>query len=152
MKTLSHPADKTELLRRLQAVSPDTPAKWGRMSAQQMICHVTDAFRGPLKEKSMSIAQGWYFRPLMKWFALSAPFPWPKNMGTLPEMDQRQGGTPPTDFAADVANLNAALERFSTRGTDFVWPPHPIFIAMSHDEWMRWGYLHMDHHLRQFGA
>lgn len=73
-------------------------------------------------------------------------------MGTLPEMDQRQGGTPPTDFAADVANLNAALERFSTRGTDFVWPPHPIFIAMSHDEWMRWGYLHMDHHLRQFGA
>jgi hypothetical protein len=29
---------------------------------------------------------------------------------------------------------------------------HPIFGAMSAGDWLRWGYLHMDHHLRQFGA
>ena len=152
MKTLSNATDKSELLRRLQTVSPDTPAKWGKMSAHQMICHVTDAFRGPLKEKPMSIAQGWHFRGLMKWFALSAPFPWPKNLGTLPEMNQQRGGTRPVEFASDVASLQAALERFSTRGADYAWPPHPIFVDMSLDDWMRWGYLHMDHHLRQFGA
>jgi len=28
---------------------------------------------------------------------------------------------------------------------------HPIFGRMSLWEWQRWGYLHTDHHLRQFG-
>jgi hypothetical protein len=30
--------------------------------------------------------------------------------------------------------------------------PHPIFGPLSYPQWMRWGYLHCDHHLRQFGA
>jgi len=30
--------------------------------------------------------------------------------------------------------------------------PHPIFGWMSEASWMRWAYLHTDHHLRQFGA
>jgi hypothetical protein len=30
-------------------------------------------------------------------------------------------------------------------------PAHPIFGRMTEAEWMRWGYLHTDHHLRQFG-
>ena len=32
------------------------------------------------------------------------------------------------------------------------WPRHPIFGRMSQRAWLRWAYLHMDHHLRQFGA
>ena len=32
------------------------------------------------------------------------------------------------------------------------WPAHPFFGAMSSSAWLRWGYLHMDHHLRQFGV
>jgi hypothetical protein len=28
---------------------------------------------------------------------------------------------------------------------------HAFFGPMSYSEWMRWGYLHTDHHLRQFG-
>ena len=27
-----------------------------------------------------------------------------------------------------------------------------IFGAMTTERWKRWGYLHMDHHLRQFGV
>jgi hypothetical protein len=27
---------------------------------------------------------------------------------------------------------------------------HPFFGSMQHADWMRWGYLHADHHLRQF--
>jgi hypothetical protein len=29
---------------------------------------------------------------------------------------------------------------------------HPIFGRMSEAAWLRWGWLHADHHLRQFGA
>ena len=38
----------------------------------------------------------------------------------------------------------------ATRGAP--WPRHPIFGRMSQRAWLRWAYLHMDHHLRQFGA
>jgi len=27
-----------------------------------------------------------------------------------------------------------------------------MFGRLSDAAWLRWGYLHMDHHLRQFGA
>lgn len=152
MKNLGNDVDKAELVRRLQMVSPDSPPRWGKMTAHQMICHVTDSYRGPMGEKEMGRAEGWHFRKLMKWVALSLPFPWPKNLGTLPEMDQRRGGTRPLGFEADLTQLKDAMERFSTRDADFAWRPHPIFIDMSLGDWMRWGYLHMEHHLRQFGA
>ena len=30
--------------------------------------------------------------------------------------------------------------------------PHPVFGPMTRGAWLRWGYLHTDHHLRQFGV
>jgi hypothetical protein len=66
-------------------------------------------------------------------------------------MDQELGGTMPADFAADLAELQALLEVVTTPARDHVWPVHPIFGEMSEAAWMRWAYLHMDHHLRQFG-
>jgi hypothetical protein len=32
------------------------------------------------------------------------------------------------------------------------WQVHPLFGGMSDGAWLRWAYLHIDHHLRQFGA
>lgn len=29
---------------------------------------------------------------------------------------------------------------------------HPGFGRMSQSDWLRWGYRHVDHHLRQFGV
>ena len=152
MKILSNSLDKEELCRRLQTVSADSRARWGKMTAHQMVCHVTDSYCGPMGEKPMGRVEGWPFRKIAKWVALYVPLPWPKNLGTLPEMDQQLGGTRPTDFQADVNRLKEVLERFSTRPKDFPWRPHPIFDGMAPKDWMRWGYLHMDHHLRQFGA
>jgi hypothetical protein len=51
-----------------------------------------------------------------------------------------------------VADVERLLELMATRGPDFDWPAHPIFGRMSRAAWLRWGYLHADHHLRQFGA
>ena len=62
------------------------------------------------------------------------------------------GGTRPGDFAADVAQLEALLELITTPERTPDWQLHPIFGRMSEAAWLRWAYLHMDHHLRQFGA
>jgi hypothetical protein len=122
------------------------------MSAHQMVCHLADGFRIAIGAKPVSPATGFLQRTIVKWFALYAPVPWPAGLPTRPETDQERAGTLPIDFAADVARVEALLDLFTapTRGLDRT--PHPIFGAMSEAAWLRWAYLHADHHLRQFGG
>ncbi len=152
MKTLSDPACMHELVSRLERIRPDTPRQWGKMTAPQMICHLNDAFLGIIGEKPMDIPRGFTLWPLMKYIALYSPGKWPKGVPTRPEFDQCAGaGTPPAQFEADVRRLVETMDRFARRPRDFEFRPHPVFKAMSEAQWMRWGYLHPDHHLRQFG-
>ena len=151
MKTMARPADKAEIVRRLKTVRPDCTRRWGRMSAHQMVCHLSDAFRLVTHQKAASPATGIVQVTLIKWIALYVPFSWPQGVPTRPEMDQEFEGTKPRDFAADLAELESLVERIATVGKDYDWPAHPIFGRMSESAWMRWAYLHVDHHLRQFG-
>ena len=153
MKTLARPEDKIEVLRRLRDVRPDSTRRWGRMSAPQMVCHLGDAFLIALGRKEVSDVPGILNHTLVKWIALYAPLRWPPGIATRPEIDQALTGcTKPGDFGADVEQVEALVAIFTSRGTGVTWPSHPIFGKMSDADWMRLGYLHMDHHPRQFGA
>jgi len=152
MKTLARPRDRAEILRRLRDVRPESVRRWGRMSAHQMVCHVGDSFRMVTGHKPVSDATSLLHRTVVKWIALYAPLRWVPGIRTIPEIDQELGGTRPTDFAADIAQVEALMEVVTAATRSFDWPLHPVFGRMSDRAWLRWGYLHMDHHLRQFGA
>jgi hypothetical protein len=152
MKTIAREHCKAEIIRRLRSVRPESVRRWGQMSAHQMICHLSDSFRMATGAKQASDASGRLQRTLVKWIALYAPVRWPPGIPTRPEVDQQSGGTKPVDFAADVAELEALLELVATQEKGLDWPLHPIFGRMSQAAWLRWAYLHTDHHLRQFGA
>ena len=152
MKTLACERDRDEVLRRLRAIRYDSLRRWGRMSAHQMVCHLNDSFRVMTGEKKASDATGLVQRTFMKWIALYLPVNWPPGILTRPEIDQEIGGTRPDNFAADVAQLESLLEFITTSTRRFDTQTHPIFGRMSHAAWLRWGYLHTDHHFRQFGA
>lgn len=153
MRTLAREGDRTEILRRLKRLREDSPRRWGRMSAHQMVCHATDACRMALGQKRVS-AVSVPLRTIVKWIVLYAPVRWPRGIPTRPELDQDCDGTRPRSFDADVASLEALIRELSShtgpRRRD--WPPHPLFGEMSEQEWLRWAYLHLDHHLRQFGV
>ena len=151
MKSLAHAADTAELLQRLSRVRPDSRRRWGRMSAHQMICHLRDAFAMGTAEKPVSHAATLFYRTIGKWGALYAPLRWPADIATRPEIDQAIGGTRPTTFEADVAALVAIVTAVTADPEVFGGRRHPLFGRMSTSAWLRWGYLHMDHHLRQFG-
>jgi len=151
VKTMARPADKAEILRRLKSLRLDSVRRWGRMSPHQMVCHLSDAFRLVTRQKTASPATGFIQSTVIKWFALYLPLPWPPGYPTRPEMDQEGGGTTPGDFAADLAELESLVERVTSAPKDYDWPAHPVFGGMSESAWMRWAYLHVDHHLRQFG-
>ncbi len=151
MKTFLNAQDKEEILVRLAKLRSDSARRWGRMSAAQMMCHLADSFQAKLGERGSSSASNLFTRTVMKWVALQTPLPWPHGVKTMPENDQEIGGTPPADFEQDRQRLVTAIERFTVPAETVVLKPHPYFGDMSHAEWMRWGYLHCDHHLRQFG-
>jgi hypothetical protein len=153
VKTLARSSDQAEVLRRLRDVRPESARRWGKMSAPQMVCHLADAFRMALGQKPVSDVPGLLNRTIVKWIALYAPLRWPRGLLTRPEIDQLVTGTRPCgDFSADVEQVQAFVALMTAPKADFVWPSHPIFGKMSEGDWMRWGYLHLDHHLRQFGA
>lgn len=150
MKSLALPRDKAEILGRLKAVRPDTTRRWGRMTAHQMVCHLSDAFRVTLGRKDVAAVAVPIPRVILRWMALYLP--WPAGLPTWPEIDARREGTKPAQFENDVAALEELLERFTEAAGSLNGRRHATFGPMSRTEWLRWGYRHMDHHMRQFGA
>jgi len=149
MRTLAAIVERESILQRIASLTQSDGRLWGKMSVHQMVCHLCDAYRLPLGEKSASPATGFLPRTAMKWIALQLPLKWPHGVATRPEMEQGVGGTPPADFERDRAELLSIVQRFCD--TAELSEPHPFFGPMTRQEWLRWGYLHADHHLRQFG-
>lgn len=152
MKTLARQRDATEVLERLGKLRSDSERRWGKMTSHQTVCHLIDAFHMITGEKLVSHATGLPQRTILKWVVLYLPLPWPVGVLTRPEIDQEFGGRRPADFRADVAELETLVKIIAAQTRNFDWQIHPIFGRMSEAAWLRWGYLHMDHHLRQFGV
>jgi len=151
-KSLASARDKAEILQRLGALRPDTTRRWGRMSPHQMVCHLSDGYRMATDERPTRLVATPLPRSIMKWIALYVMVPWPRDLRTTPELDQDAGGTRPIDFERDRAGLVQLLDGITThqRGR-LAGTVHPYFGAMSEAVWLRWAYVHADHHLRQFG-
>jgi hypothetical protein len=150
MRSYWNERDSIDLVERVQRVGPDAPRLWGKMNAHQMICHLGDAFRGATGPVEFQPRAFGLERPV-KWLALYVPAPWPRGYPTMREINQvRGGGTPPAVFEQDRERLVALMASFTPAAV--CGRRHPLWGRLSEWEWGRWGYLHTDHHLRQFGA
>ena len=151
MKNLLVASDRGELYDRLDTLNDASVRRWGRMSVNGMLCHLTDAFRMALGEKPARRRGGVAGRTVVRFVALHLPIRWPKGVRGPAEIDQELGGTRPENFASDREGLRSAVEAFVER-IDPETMTHPLFGRLSAREWGVWGYRHLDHHLRQFGA
>jgi hypothetical protein len=149
MSTLADRDVRAACRNRIQRLSPDARARWGRMTACQMVCHLNDSFRVAMGEKYASPASNILQRTFIRWVALRTPLRWPPGVPTRPEIEQGVGGTPPTEWGSDCAELIRLLDAFAGCQT---FGEHPVFGRLSQRDWLTWGYRHLDHHLRQFGA
>jgi len=151
MRSLLRAEDRRDLEAPLDALRPGTHRRWGRMSVEGMVCHLTDSFLAVLGERPAGRVPKLHERTLMRWIALSTPVPWPKGVPTIDARDQERGGTPPESLEPDKARLRQVIDRFLV-GIEAGTMAHPLFGEMSAAEWGRWAYRHMDHHFRQFSA
>lgn len=147
MATLWDERRQHELLGRLDHLSQDAPARWGRLTSPGMLAHVNDALRMPLgevtpAEKRVPIR---YF-PLKQLLIYALPFP--KNVPTAPDLLLRSGTAV---FADERQAFRQILQRLADRAQQTHWPNHPAFGPMSRRDWGVLGYRHVDHHFTQFG-
>lgn len=150
MTTLFDSETERRARARVEALRPDAAARWGKMNARQMICHLTDSFRVALGE--VPVVPKWTplrIALLRRLFVFTLPTPKGK-VPTTPEFQR----TEPGEWAGDVAEWNAALDRFVLRGKEKSprWGTHPAFGDLDTDEWGRLAARHCDHHLAQFGV
>ena len=147
MKSMWRNDNRKEIKDRLGRLTPDCTARWGAMSAPQVVCHLAESLKMalgelPVKPRRLPIR----YPPLKQFILYVAPFP--RSAPSAPELFVR----PPADWEADMADLQALVDRLHRRGPGGRWPEHPAFGKLTERSWGVLVYRHMDHHLKQFGA
>ena len=134
--------------RRIGALRPDAPRRWGRMTAPQMVCHLSDQLRIALGQLSTRPIPGPLRYTPVKRLVIDV-LPWPRGRIQGPP---EAFTSSPEQWEADVATLVALLDTFGTRVGQQEWAPHPNIGRMSGPLWSRLTCRHFDHHLTQFGV
>jgi hypothetical protein len=147
MRTIFNPNERARLLRRVNTLRADTPARWGKMNSQQMICHLHDALAssfGPPPEPGSGPLSRFPLKQLVIWL-----LPWPKGKLQSPPDLLR---TRPQHWQSDIQAFTDLLHRVASRNDHGNWPASEVFGHLSRHEWGALLRTHIDHHLRQFGA
>jgi len=149
MKNLLHPEPYEEILGRIENLTPDSQAHWGKMNVGQMLTHCQGPIKVPLSKKPLK-KPPFMFRILFLFFKkqLYNDKPWQKGLPTAREFritDER-------DFQQEKGKLLQLIHEFHSKGEKADWPRHPAGVEFSSEQWGKMQYKHLDHHLRQFGV
>ena len=148
MKSLASADVLSETRDRILRVRPEDRALWGKMTATQMVRHLSFACEIPLGERTAEPVKV-PMPKFLKFMALRSGLQWGKGLKTPKELELALDEDCSAEFDELVAVAIAKMEMLL--GEARCVETHPFFGPMTSGDWMRWGYLHADHHLRQFG-
>ncbi len=146
-KSLWNAGARKELNGRLDRLEPGATARWGRMTAPQMLAHVTDWMAMAAGDLSTMPRPGVLRQPLVRRVVIYW-LPFPKGVPTSKELITREA----SNWSAEIASFRRYLDTYETIDPNRMWPEHPAFGFLTTDAWGVLGYRHTDHHLRQFGV
>ena len=150
MYSVFNPQTSATLADRIESLSTDHQAQWGKMSPWQMVRHCIKSermFQGEKAYKRTFV--GRLFGKMALKGILKDESPMDRNQPTHPEFKITGDGdlTVAKETWHDLVRSYASLPAESF--VDFV---HPFFGKMTYDEIGKYVYKHTDHHLRQFGV
>jgi hypothetical protein len=137
------------ILDRLEKLTPDSKPLWGKMTVSQMLWHCQkpiEVLTGKLPLKGGLL--GFLFGKMAKNnFLRDKGFG--KNSPTHPKFRTKDE----PDFEHEKAELMAMIATLGEMGAESIGiDKHPFFGPMTDEEWSMLMYLHLDHHLKQFGV
>ena len=111
-RTIFDPTSRNQLLERLTRLRPDSVRRWGRMTPNEMMCHLEDSMRVATGESTARPRKSMMSNPLLRTLIVHY-IPWPKGKAqTVPEML----ATRPSEFEADRQRLSEWLRKAGERG------------------------------------
>jgi hypothetical protein len=150
MKSLFSEKDVNGFIERINKLTPESKALWGKMNVAQMLAHC---------EVPLSMAQGEMrakVNPIIKFlFAKRAKkeILYGKGLGkNSPTMNEAKI-VDKREFEEEKQKLIKKIRSFFEKGkAGITREPHPFFGELSIEEWDQLQSKHLDHHLSQFGV
>lgn len=149
MKSIYEPSALSEILSRIDTLSPSHRAEWGKMTASQMLAHCNETMKVVTDQTVTSrtllgMLIGRFFRA-----EYLGEKPLRRNSPTHPSFLV----TGERDFTKEKELLVKLVKQFSEGGeAKCTKQEHSFFGPFTPAEWGISTYKHLDHHLQQFGV
>jgi hypothetical protein len=139
-------AVKQQVIARINKLTAQSPAQWGKMNVAQMLAHC---------QMPLGVATGKHILKGNFLFRLIAPLfkkqlfnntPFKKGLPT----DISFIITSEKDFEKEKQQLIAMINSFTE--ANLSKEPHPFFGHLSPQQWSNGTWKHLDHHLQQFNV
>jgi hypothetical protein len=147
MKTIFDKTTREELITRINTLTENNTAQWGKMTVYQVLKHCTlweEMMQGKTKYPRAFI--GRLFGKMALRTVLENDSPLRRNTPTLPELRIKENG----DASAQRTQWIARIEEYAHFSNSGL--VHPFFGKMTKEQIGYMVYKHIDHHLRQFNA
>lgn len=148
METIFDKETRDKVIARINALTEDKVAQWGKMDIYQMLRHCTmydEMLQG--KRKFKRIFLGRLFGKVAMKDIIGDASPIKQNMPTIPELKVFAGDI---DFAAEKKKWIALLEAYASLSDR--QSEHAFFGKITGQQVGYLSYKHADHHLRQFNS
>ncbi|MCB0658845.1 MAG: DUF1569 domain-containing protein [Saprospiraceae bacterium] len=149
MKSIFDPDVRTEVIERIDRLTPASTALWGEMSVTQMVRHCVlceDYYFGRIKMKR-SLVGRMVGRMAIRAILKDEQSTLKKNAPTAPEFKIKANIT---HLDAEKLKWKTYIDRYSTFNQSTF--THWFFGRLTKQELGQFIYKHSDHHLRQFGV
>ena len=149
MKTLYQKEVVSEIVDRINKLTPETQRVWGTMRVDQMLAHCTVAMQTATGEKFLQ--SNIFLRMIGSLL---------KSQTTTDKPFRRSSPTHPgfiigntESFEKEKQILLSLIQKFHDGGeAKCTTNPHAFFGKLNPTQWGSLMYKHLDHHLRQFGV
>lgn len=150
MKNIFTEEVSNEIIARINSLTNETQAKWGKMNVAQMLAHCSVTYETVYT--NIHPKPNFFLKFILKSFVkkyVVTELPYKQSSQTAPYFiiaDQR-------DFEAEKKKLIDFIVKTQQLGENaFEGKESVSFGVLSKNEWNNLFYKHLDHHLSQFGA
>jgi hypothetical protein len=134
-------------LTRIDSLTPNHKAKYGKMNVHQMVCHCTDFYRIALEELTLTETPKLSKEEVLILAKERKTVPAPKDINQVAGK-----GTKPNNFQNDIRLLKEKMTLFFNSPKKVEFPPNFYFGLLTRAQWNETSNYHLYHHLRQFNA
>ena len=142
---------KYDFIQLIKNLPADAMGNWGKMTAQQMVEHVSGFFKVSTNQLHFPMVTPVEHLPKYKEFLLSEKeFRENTKAPVLPEEPTSLVNKSMEDAIADLEKqIQLFADKFSSG--EIVTSQHPVFGDLNFEEWVLLHYKHLLHHAKQFG-